>query len=130
MFLDGSLPCLTKLDLSLQIAALCKKCPFGVILLHILSHSDWIRRDTQNTDQNNSEYGHFLRIADRIMHVFYLLHLIAKNKTFKKQNILEIVEYPINYLDVKMFFFHLSVTNNSGVYLKKGIFVWYKNEIF
>ena len=50
---------------------------FGVILLRILPNSDWIRRDTQNTDQNNSEYGHFLRIADRVMHVLYLLHSIA-----------------------------------------------------
>ena len=31
---------------------------FGVILVCIFPHSDWIRRDT---DQNNSEYGHFLR---------------------------------------------------------------------
>ena len=50
---------------------------FGVILLRILPHSDSIRRDTQNTDQNNSEYGHFLRITNRIMHVLYLLHSIA-----------------------------------------------------
>ena len=44
---------------------------FGVILVHIFPHSDWIRRDTEylsvlspnagNTDQNYSEYGHFLR---------------------------------------------------------------------
>ena len=45
---------------------------FGVILVHIFSHSDWIRRDTleispylvrmrENTDQNNSYYKHFLR---------------------------------------------------------------------
>ena len=44
---------------------------FGVILVHIFPHSDWIRRDTEylsvlspnagNTDQNYSEYEHFLR---------------------------------------------------------------------
>ena len=42
---------------------------FGVILVRIFPHSDWIRRDTEylpysvrmreNVDQNNSEYGHF-----------------------------------------------------------------------
>ena len=40
---------------------------FGVILVRIFPHSDWIRRDTEsvrireNADQNNSEYGHFSR---------------------------------------------------------------------
>ena len=44
---------------------------FGVILVRIFPHSDWIQRDTlyhsysvrmrENADQNNSEYGHFLR---------------------------------------------------------------------
>ena len=41
---------------------------FGVILVRIFSHSDWIWRDTpssvrmwENADQNNYEYGHFLR---------------------------------------------------------------------
>ena len=40
----------------------------GVILVRIFSHSDWIWRDTpssvrmwENADQNNYEYGHFLR---------------------------------------------------------------------
>ena len=51
---------------------------FGVILVHIFPHSDWIRRDTvhlspispysvrmrENKDQNNSEYGQFLH-SDR-----------------------------------------------------------------
>ena len=42
---------------------------FGVILVRIFPHSDWIRRDMsispysvqmrENTDQNNSEYRHF-----------------------------------------------------------------------
>ena len=43
---------------------------FWVFLVHIFPHSDWIRRDTdspfsvrirENTDQSNSEYGHFLQ---------------------------------------------------------------------
>ena len=44
---------------------------FGIILVRIFSHLDWMRRDTEylsvfspnagNTDQNNSEYGFFLR---------------------------------------------------------------------
>ena len=32
---------------------------FGVILVRIFPHSNWMRRDTKNTDQNNSEYRHF-----------------------------------------------------------------------
>ena len=47
---------------------------FGVILVHIFLHSDWIRRDTsylsvfspnaaKNKHQNNSEHKHFLRSA-------------------------------------------------------------------
>ena len=35
-----------------------KVAVFDVILVRIFSHSDWVR---ENTDQNNSEYGHFLR---------------------------------------------------------------------
>ena len=31
---------------------------FGVILHNIFLRSDWMR---ENADQNNSEYGHFLR---------------------------------------------------------------------
>ena len=44
---------------------------FGVILVRVFPHSDWIReilrispysvRKPENTDQNNSEYGHCLR---------------------------------------------------------------------
>ena len=43
---------------------------FGVILVRIFPHSEWIRRDTEylrmweNLDQNNSEYRHLLR-SDR-----------------------------------------------------------------
>ena len=46
---------------------------FGVIMVRIFPHSDWIRRDTDYLSvfspnmgicgQNNSEYGHFLRSA-------------------------------------------------------------------
>ena len=41
---------------------------FGIILVRIFPHLDWTRRDSiwahavqmrENTDQNNSEYGHF-----------------------------------------------------------------------
>ena len=42
-----------------------KSILFGVILVHIFPHSDWIRRDIrENADQNNSEYGHFSRSDD------------------------------------------------------------------
>ena len=41
---------------------------FGVILVRIFPHSDWVRRDNLylvrmrgNADQNNSKYEHFLR---------------------------------------------------------------------
>ena len=42
---------------------------FGVILVRIFPHSDWMQRDTtylsvfmrENADQSNSEYGHFSR---------------------------------------------------------------------
>ena len=40
---------------------------FGVILVRLFPLSDWIRifpyliQMRENTDQNNSEYGHFLR---------------------------------------------------------------------
>ena len=37
---------------------------FGVILVRIFPHSDWIRRAVQmpeNMHQNNPEYGYFLR---------------------------------------------------------------------
>ena len=41
---------------------------YGVILVRIFPHSKWIQRDTsysvqiqEHTDQNNSNYGHFLR---------------------------------------------------------------------
>ena len=47
-----------------------KVCVFGVFLVRIFPHSDWMRRDSEypysvqireNKDQKNSEYGHFSR---------------------------------------------------------------------
>ena len=52
---------------------------FGVILVRIFPHSDWIRRDPylvqmlENTDQNNSEYGNFLRSV--LMETFYAVYI-------------------------------------------------------
>ena len=56
-----------------------KMSVFGVILVSIFLHSDWIWRDTEylslfpysvrmreNTDHNNIEYGHFLRNVNTI----------------------------------------------------------------
>ena len=58
---------------------------FGVILVRIFSHSDWIRRDTpylsvfpcsvqmrEKADQNNSKYGHFLRSDYLLSNIFLL----------------------------------------------------------
>ena len=42
----------------LQILTAKKSAVFGVILVRIFPYSDWIQ---ENADQNNSEYGHFLR---------------------------------------------------------------------
>ena len=42
----------------LLICTAWKVSVFGVILVRIFPHSDWIR---ENTDQNISEYGHFSR---------------------------------------------------------------------
>ena len=48
----------------LMIITAWKVSVFGVILVCIFAHSDWIRRDTEYLsvfwDQNNSEYEHFL----------------------------------------------------------------------
>ena len=53
---------------------------FGVILVRILLHSDWIRRDNvypvrmhENADQNNSKDGHFLR-NDNIVSMSIILN--------------------------------------------------------
>ena len=53
---------------------------FGVILVRILLHSDWIRRDNvypvrmhENADQNNSKDGHFLR-SDNIVSMSIILN--------------------------------------------------------
>ena len=50
---------------------------FGVFLVRIFPHSDWIRRDTanaaksvqirENTDQKNSEYGYFSHIVKHLV---------------------------------------------------------------
>ena len=58
---------------------------FGVILVRIFPHSDWIRRNTpylsvsvrmrENADQNNSEHGHFLRSNSKDL-IFCLTCLI------------------------------------------------------
>ena len=51
-----------------EIITVQKMSFFGVFLVRIFPYSDWIRRDTEysvrireNTDQKNSEYGHFSR---------------------------------------------------------------------
>ena len=43
-----------------NITTVWKVSVFGVFLVHIFPNSDWIRIRT-NTDQKNSEYGHFSR---------------------------------------------------------------------
>ena len=43
---------------------------FGVILVPIFRHSDWIR---ENADQNNSEYGHFFRSASLSLSASFFL---------------------------------------------------------
>ena len=50
-----------------------KVSAFGVILVRIFPHSDWIRipysvQMRENKDQNNSEYGHFSRSAHDFKH--------------------------------------------------------------
>ena len=44
----------------------------GIILVHIFPHSDWKRtvRLREDKDQNNSEYGHFLRSISNLKLVF------------------------------------------------------------
>ena len=64
---------------------------FGVILVCIFQHSDWIGEKLrtsphsvqmlENTDQNNSEYGHFLRSY------ISLRHLLKGTCTFSNINI-------------------------------------------
>ena len=45
---------------------------FGVILVRISPHSDWIR---ENVDQKQSEYGHFLRSVRQVHVPFILIKL-------------------------------------------------------
>ena len=56
---------------TLKVFTVWKVSVFGVILVPIFPHSDWMRRDRsispysvrmqENVDQNNSEYKQFLR---------------------------------------------------------------------
>ena len=55
-------------NISRLIYTTWKVSVFGIILVRIFPHSDWIRRDTPylsvfspNADQNNSEHAHFSR---------------------------------------------------------------------
>ena len=85
LFRDGS-SLKSKMKLTrckIYLRFICQSCiawkvsVFRVILVRIFPHSDWIRRDTEirsislysvwmreNSDQYNSEYGHFTRSAD------------------------------------------------------------------
>ena len=63
----------TWLKYILKLFTAWKVSVFGVILVRIFSHLDWIRRDTEylyylvqireNAGPNNIEHGHFLRSA-------------------------------------------------------------------
>ena len=62
--------CYTHVNILLSILTVSKVSVFGVFLVRIFPHLNWIRRDlsvfspnAENTDQNNSKYGHFLRSA-------------------------------------------------------------------
>ena len=62
--------CYTHVNILLSILTVSKVSVFLVFLVRIFPHLDWIRRDlslfspnAENTDQNNSKYGHFLRSA-------------------------------------------------------------------
>ena len=96
---------------------------FGAFLVRIFPHSDWIRRVVyeesysarmrENTDQKNSEYGHFLRsgIFIRIEGLFIML--MEGSDWFKRKTFLnrfsadlfeegESYEFPISFWDLKM----------------------------
>ena len=69
--------------------ALCKVSVFGIIMVRIFPHSDWILRDNpyllysvlmrENTDHSNSEYGHFLRSDDEFNTQVCFLVFSTKN---------------------------------------------------
>ena len=54
-----------RISYNVALSTAWKVSVFGIILVGILLHSDWIRRDIfspENVDQNNSEYGHFYSV--------------------------------------------------------------------
>ena len=66
IFSAGS--CSDNLKKKLKMNTMWKVSVFRVFLVRIFPHSDWIRRETEysvqmreNTNQKNSEYGHFSR---------------------------------------------------------------------
>ena len=90
--------CLTK-DLEWLKVPLCKKCPYSELFWSVFfTHSDWLRRNTmyhsvvnlnagkcgKNADQNNSEYGHFLRSVHNKDSKFNFTFLT--NNHFSKQD--------------------------------------------
>ena len=67
------------------IKSICIRSYSGPHIPHIFTHSDWIRTDTpyhsvfspntkceKNSDQNNSEYGHFLSSVSQSFLTFWL----------------------------------------------------------
>ena len=54
-----------------------KVSAFRVILVHIFPNWNWIR---ENADQNNSEYGHFLRCV-------IFLNLFSTHKKYQNGNL-------------------------------------------
>ena len=59
---------------------------FGVILVRIFPHSDVTRRDTENTentDQNNSEYGHFMRAVNLLDLRLQILLMLSTMNNFE-----------------------------------------------
>ena len=72
---------------------------FGVILVRIFPHSNWIRRDNlclsvfslnaENADQNNSDYWHFSRSEEDLVHNFSSYAL--------SQEELDVLSYELDY---------------------------------
>ena len=67
---------------------------FGVILVSIFPHLDWILRVSpysvqmrENKDQNNSEYGHFLRSGGSIWRECNTFYLRLSQLIFEKRNL-------------------------------------------
>ena len=72
------------IELVYETFPLRKKCPYSELFWSRFTDSDWIRRNTEylsvfspnaekcekNTDQNNSEYGQFLRSFDQLIENF------------------------------------------------------------